>query len=248
MFPGSIICGAHRPVFSVNSPLGAGLLLAAGLSALALFGALAWAVRGGQRRLRALRVLARPAAGRRYRIVETPGKLACCVGLLRPEVMLSRGLLETLDPRQLEAVLAHENAHVDRLDNLRRLLLHWSTLFWPAALRRRIRLDAAADGEQACDLEAARAVGDPALVASAIRALDGSPLWTPRGGSAAFGAGDTADRLAVLDACARQSGTADSGWRPALLLLCLDWCALGYALTVISHLTVEWLAAGGWPA
>lgn len=44
------------------------------------------------------------------------------VGLRRPFIVASTGLLRLLTPLQLKAVVAHETAHVDRRDNLRETL------------------------------------------------------------------------------------------------------------------------------
>lgn len=53
------------------------------------------------------------------RILDTPALFAAQVGLWRSTLVVSRGLLNTLNTEQLEAVLAHEQAH-----------LHYRDTFW----------------------------------------------------------------------------------------------------------------------
>lgn len=56
-------------------------------------------------------------------IVEVPTALAVCLGLFRPEIYVSRGLIEQLSPKQLQAVLDHETYHQSRFDPLRILII-----------------------------------------------------------------------------------------------------------------------------
>lgn len=95
------------------------------------------------------------AVGTRYRLVETAQPMAWCVGFFNPQVYLSRGLLEQLDAKQLKTVLDHESSHALHYDNLRKLLLHWSSIPWPKAKREQLRADVVFDIESRCDLEAA---------------------------------------------------------------------------------------------
>ncbi|GLS24796.1 M56 family metallopeptidase [Marinibactrum halimedae] len=91
-----------------------------------------------------------------FRIVDSPAHLAWCVGLIRPQIYLSSGLIDALSPKQIEAVLAHELAHVVRKDNLRKWLLHWATFVWPSRFKHQIRRDLAHYIEQICDVMAAK--------------------------------------------------------------------------------------------
>jgi hypothetical protein len=61
--------------------------------------------------------------GRAY-LVEAPFTGACAVGLLRPRLLIGRSTLEVCTPAELAAIVAHEQAHVMRRDNARRLILH----------------------------------------------------------------------------------------------------------------------------
>jgi beta-lactamase regulating signal transducer with metallopeptidase domain len=74
--------------------------------------------------------------------------------VLRPRLLLSRALVEALEPDELEAVVEHERAHAAARENLRQWLLLASPdpLFLLAA-GRRLR----AEYEQAAELAADRA-------------------------------------------------------------------------------------------
>ncbi|MGB7024267.1 MAG: hypothetical protein WBD73_10760 [Candidatus Acidiferrales bacterium] len=56
-------------------------------------------------------------------VVETEGAVLALSGVLRPRVLVSRGVLQTLLPHQLRAALEHERAHQFSCDNLKRFLL-----------------------------------------------------------------------------------------------------------------------------
>jgi hypothetical protein len=92
--------------------------------------------------------------------------------LLRPVIWLPAALLTRLEPAQLEALIAHELAHVRRLDwlwNGLQCAIEALLFFHPAAwtLGRRVRLER----EQACDDLAAAHCGDALVVAEALAAL-----------------------------------------------------------------------------
>jgi beta-lactamase regulating signal transducer with metallopeptidase domain len=91
------------------------------------------------------------------------------VGIWRPVVLLPAGLAQKLAPREMDAILAHEESHYRRRDNLIATLhmlaetLFW---FWPAVWFIGARM--IAERERACD-ERVLAVGhDPQLYAGAI--------------------------------------------------------------------------------
>lgn len=51
-------------------------------------------------------------------VIEHAAPYAFCVGGRRHRIVVTSGLLETLDPRELEAVLAHEDAHLRQRHHL----------------------------------------------------------------------------------------------------------------------------------
>lgn len=92
--------------------LAAGLLLL-GVLCWILVAATASVLRARQRQRELLRLLARgdpkvPGA----LVVDHPAAAAYCLPGLRPEIVISAGALDLLDAHELEAVLAHERAHL----------------------------------------------------------------------------------------------------------------------------------------
>ncbi|HEV2221715.1 MAG TPA: M48 family metalloprotease [Candidatus Acidoferrales bacterium] len=56
-------------------------------------------------------------------VVDTEGAVLALAGVIRPRVVVSRGVLQSLLPHQLEAAMEHERAHQFSRDNLKRFLL-----------------------------------------------------------------------------------------------------------------------------
>jgi beta-lactamase regulating signal transducer with metallopeptidase domain len=105
----------------------------------------------------------------RSALVEVP----TVVGHLRPVILIPAGALLGLTPQQLEAVLAHELAHVRRYDyavNLLQTVVETLLFYHPAAwwLSGRVR----AEREHACDDAAVEATGDALSYARALAALE----------------------------------------------------------------------------
>ena len=91
------------------------------------------------------------------------------VGILRPVVLLPKGLLATLTPAERDGILAHEVIHFRRRDNLTAMLhmavesLFW---FWPLVWLIGARL--VAERERACDEGVVAAGHDPETYAGGI--------------------------------------------------------------------------------
>ena len=101
------------------------------------------------------------------------GGTPLAMGLLKPVVLVPIALLTSLSPAYLEALLAHELAHVRRADYLGNLLqgLAETLLFFHPAiwwLSARLR----AEREILADQLAAEVLGDPQRLAQALNALD----------------------------------------------------------------------------
>jgi len=97
-----------------------------------------------------------------------PFPVAALAGVWRPRLLLSEQVLGALSPEELDAVLAHELAHLDARDNLKRLLLVAS----PDALAltsggRRLRSEFLEAAEAAADARACGRVS-PTVLARAI--------------------------------------------------------------------------------
>ena len=89
-------------------------------------------------------------------------------GLLSPQAFISSHLLEQLSAEELDVVLAHEQAHCQRRDVLRRLLLSFAGLFHLPTTRQTLLNDLELAHEQICDNAAVQKVGNKVLVAETI--------------------------------------------------------------------------------
>ncbi len=121
---------------------------------------------------------------------------AMAVGCLRPIVLVPAALLAQMSPEMLEAVIAHELAHVRRLDLwvnvfqrvVETLLFYHPGVWWISGRLRSER-------ELCCDELAVRATGEPLIYASALEQAGRARFAARRPGLAAgLGAG----RKAVL--------------------------------------------------
>ena len=95
------------------------------------------------------------------------------IGWLKPVVLLPASALAALSPQQLEAILAHELAHIRRHDylvNLLQTLVETLLFYHPAVwwLSRRIRIER----ENCCDDLAVSLCGDPVAYANALADLE----------------------------------------------------------------------------
>jgi beta-lactamase regulating signal transducer with metallopeptidase domain len=120
-------------------------------------------------RLRGRLKVARAVRVCRSALVEVP----TVIGWLRPVILLPACALAGLTPSQLEAVIAHELAHVSRHDYLVNLLQSFveTLLFYHPAARwvsRRVRQER----EHACDELAVEATGDVLSYARTLAALE----------------------------------------------------------------------------
>ena len=118
--------------------------------------------------------------------VESPVAL----GLLRPVILMPAAILAGLSVSQLEAILAHELAHIRRWDYLvnlvqtavETLLFYHPAVWW---ISRRIRLER----EHCCDDVAVGICGSPARYAESLSAVEELRAAVPRLALAAGGSG-----------------------------------------------------------
>ena len=144
------------------------------------FAALALAARSAVRQVRASRAFLRglevvgPLRTGGGLVIADERSMAFCAGLLRPQVYVSRGALESLTQRELEAVLAHEAHHARFRDPLRIFfarVLSEALFFLPAL--RKLSDRYAALAELAADEAAVRRhEGDTKPLAAALLAFD----------------------------------------------------------------------------
>jgi beta-lactamase regulating signal transducer with metallopeptidase domain len=149
-------------------------------------------------------------------------------GWWRPVVLVPASLLSGMSPDLLEALLAHELAHVRRFDYLVNLiqsaieilLFYHPTVWW---LSNRIRLER----EQIADDVAASTLGEPRRLALALSELDLFQLSTPQLAHAAHG-GNLMLRIKRLV----RPESEQMNWKLALPILGLAACAALYTHTV----------------
>ncbi|WP_417766254.1 M56 family metallopeptidase [Spongiibacter tropicus] len=220
-------CGVHSPVHA-NAGTVVAVAMLSGLLVLQVFAVLIWSLHLSQRRFRLLEKLTEAETGQALRVIDTPGILASCVGLLRPKVFVSRQLTQQLSAAELQAVIAHEQAHAYRLDNLKSLMLRWSSLLWPPVIARRIRQGYQHDAELACDQLAGKRC-DPAALHSALEKMSG--------GKTAL---DT-ERLRQSEEL--QAAGGRDVLQKVLLSLLLFFSVVGLVFVLLNaaHMGIEWL-------
>jgi beta-lactamase regulating signal transducer with metallopeptidase domain len=120
------------------------------------------------------RVRRRLHIGRAVRLLEsTVVDVPTVIGWLKPVVLLPASAMGALGPQQLEAIIAHELAHIRRHDylvNLLQTLVETLLFYHPAVwwLSRQIRIER----ENCCDDLAVSLCGDPVTYARALADLE----------------------------------------------------------------------------
>ena len=141
-------------------------------------------------------VAARLRVRRLAHVVESASvEVPTVIGCLRPVIILPIAALASLTPSQVEAILAHELAHIRRHDFLvnlcqtlaETLLFYHPAVWWVSA---RIR----AEREHCCDEIAVSACGDPVGYAAALTELESWRTTPPPLAMAATG-GSLLDRV-----------------------------------------------------
>lgn len=194
--------------------------------------------------LRTLLRLATPEPRRaEVHVVDVDEPLALACGLTNSRILLSRFLMNRLQPRQIEIIVEHEAAHVRHHDLLWRLIARGASfLHWPALRRRLLRQHDLAT-EQRCDIAASRAVGSELDVAETILAVE--RLMRPRAPSSepalAFGDRFIPERI---DALLHPQPASSPTVRIAVALLLLATSASSTAgLHAAAERLITWVAA-----
>jgi beta-lactamase regulating signal transducer with metallopeptidase domain len=172
---------------------------------------------------------------RRIALFESTGvDVPTVIGWLKPVVLLPASALSALSPAQLEAILAHELAHIRRHDylvNLLQTLVETLLFYHPAVwwVSRRIRIER----ENCCDDLAVSLCGDPVAYANALADLESLRSSIPQPGRldrtvvAATGGSLLRRVRRLLGAPAAHAGS-----RPA-------WLASSAALLIAAAITVS---------
>lgn len=181
------------------------------------------------------RLAQRLAISRKVRLWESAiARTPAVIGWIRPVVLLPASALSGLAPSQIEALLAHELAHIRRHDylvNLFQTAIETVLFYHPAVwwIGRQIR----AERENCCDDLAVAVCGDALVYVRALTELEKIRIATPRLAMAATN-GSLLDRVRRLlqpqgDAATSASGT-HSDWVTAVAIgLC------GFAVWATSH-------------
>jgi Zn-dependent protease with chaperone function len=168
---------------------------------------------------RAFRELA-PATSRGYYLLPTEEPQAFVLGLIHPRVYLSQGLFDAVTDDELTVVLAHEQAHVERHEPLRRALASLGLLFHLPGIARTLERELTRTQEITADATAARRVGDPMRVAEALARL--GRLRSARRAAVEFSSGHLEIRVReLLDPRPRIAGPSRSTLGVILAVLCL---------------------------
>jgi len=162
-------------------------------------------------------------------------------GWWRPVVLVPASLVTGMPPQLLEALLAHELAHVRRFDYLVNLiqsaieilLFYHPTVWW---LSNRIRIER----EQIADDVAASTLGEPRRLALALSELDLFQLSTPQLAHAAHG-GNLMSRIKRLV----RPESEPLNWKLAVPILGLALSAAFYSHTDTAHAAASPAQAAG---
>lgn len=150
------------------------------------------------------------------------------VGWLKPVVLLPAGALTGLTPEQLEAVLAHELAHVRRHDyavNLAQTAIETVLFYHPAVhwVSARTR----AEREVCCDEMAVEACGDSLTYARALTELEGL-CCARRRVAVGLGGGSLMERIRRIVGLEPERESVASRWLAGLVVVLVAACAGAY--------------------
>ncbi len=193
-------------------------------------GGMAWRMRCGRQPLdqtwtgRARRLAARMGLARARVFVSARVRQALVTGIWRPMVLLPAAWLAEMPPEMLEGVLAHELAHLRRLDLwavllqrlVETLLFYHPAVWW---LSRRL----SRQREMCCDEMAVAASGDRLAFTKALQWAVGQPA---AGVGPVLGAAWKGSRKMVLERIRRLLGAENSRER-------FSWWPLGLAALVV---------------
>ena len=170
------------------------------------------------------------------------------IGWMRPVILLPVAALANLTPEQIEAILAHELAHIRRhdyavnvLQTLAETLLFYHPAVWWVSARIR------AEREHCCDDIAVAVCGDPVSYAQALVELESWRVTASTMALAATG-GSLFDRVRRIVRVPVTDRPRSSGWLVTFALIAVftagagavDWLSLrGDAPTVLGLMVAE---------
>jgi len=237
-------CQWHAPQITLPQWLIYPMLLVVGLI-VAVAGRAVLRMHRAQQRMRFIRHLARPQPAGHYLLpMQKPAAFAA--GLLRGQAFVSEGLVQRLQPEQLEIVLAHEHAHVAHRDMLLTLVANALAKVQLPWVGKTLRNDWHLAVEQRCDEEVARQTGNRVAVADCllhVARLQSASYFSPATpGACHLMDGDLPTRICAL---LREPG--QTRLAPALSIGSLELMALAGVLLAGPHILhwMEILLPGG---
>lgn len=138
-----------------------------------------------------------PGARPGLRVLPFDEPQAFVLGLWRPRLYVTAGLLSSAHREHLEPVLAHEHAHLRRRDSLRRLVSSLALAFHLPGIAGWLERQLARAHELAADAEAAAVVQSPERVARALVQLTRVQRRMPAS-ALAFGGAEVEARVTSL--------------------------------------------------
>lgn len=121
------------------------------------------------------------------RVLPSQRPMAFTAGLLNPQTVISDAVLTGLSPEDLDVVLRHEEAHVERKDILWRVALEALAFAMPKTCRALLLEEFSLACEEACDRRAARGHVTPDRVAEVLLRMSRLGCVQPQGVAGATG-------------------------------------------------------------
>jgi beta-lactamase regulating signal transducer with metallopeptidase domain len=153
-------CSPHGLHLIAAMPWGKGIVLALIIAIIIVGLLIIRQLIVSKRYLQSLNVISSESSRRHYRIIKTDQPIAWCAGFWNTQVYISHAFKESLNEKQFKFILAHESAHAERRDNLRKLIVRWMIIPWPGTFKSQFHMDFSNDLEQICDLTAAAKFDD----------------------------------------------------------------------------------------
>jgi Zn-dependent protease with chaperone function len=165
-------------------------------------------------------------------VIDAAAPVAYCLWGRPATIVLSSGALEVLDPAQLEAVLAHERAHLAGRHHLLIALTRGLAAAFPGVPLFGRGLDHVARLSEMCaDDSAARRSGRPALAGALLAMATGAAVPAGALGAMACAVSARLGRLAEVPGRGRRGRGARNGLTLAALMVAL---ALGPGLVALA--------------
>jgi bla regulator protein BlaR1 len=179
--------------------------------------------------------------GRRTRLVLSDGvRAAAVLGVVSPRIALAPALLEHLNDEELDRVVAHEWAHVQRRDDLAnliqllvRVMAGWHPAVW--WIDRQLHFER----EVACDDTAVITTGSPKAYAASLAKLASLPrarcaaLPAP-GALSSSGIGKRIVRILTPRAETSSGRTFAAATTATVVLSATAWCVAGFQLVQVA--------------